>query len=420
MRNVTLVPCHSSCHQWGHQHLLRAWALTRGAGGVAEASQLTLLPVPLALQQLLHHVLAQQVLGQHQADVERGAMTDHTRVKGQGSSKDSMAAGAGVLMEWHSHRDRALPRMAQPQGWGTGGDSTAISTGHQQGQHSHEDRTPLRMAWPQGCSTGGDSTATGMRHWWGWHSHKDRALARTAQLQDQAGGATVWPSVGQDSGSRTGCSAHPGDSAQALQGQQEDQAPQLLQGGQAPAWGGPVGAGVNMALAGPCAPLPATYPSACSDSSSRPSSAAASAARQVSCRSPSRGSRLSGCMRATLSRPRNPTSRPRRSRSSPASSVPGRSRCRGESRGVRAGGRVPPRPVLGSLPLPGSAGRLGPGLPGGWPAGPAGCEAGGSRGPERPVSWHQAASPPASPCGSQSMAGHHRARGCSAQERMGL
>lgn len=121
-------------------------------------------------------------------------------------------------MEWHSHRDRAPPRMAQPQGWGTGGDGTAISTGHQQGQHSHEDRTPLRMAWPQGCSTGGDSTATGMRHWWGWHSHKDRALARTAQFQDQAGGdhsvaicgAGQWQQDGMQCSPRGQCAGSPG------------------------------------------------------------------------------------------------------------------------------------------------------------------------------------------------------------------
>lgn len=162
-----------------------------------------------------------------------------------------------------------------------------------------------------------------------------------------------------------GHGAHPGDGTQALKGQQEDQAPQLLQGGQAPAWRGPAGAGVKVALAGPCAPLATTYPSACSDSSSRPSSAPASTARQVSCRSPSRGSRLWGWTRAKVSRPRNPTSGPSWSRASPPSSVPAGSRCRRESRGVRAGGCISLRPVLGSLPLPRSAGPHGPGLPGG-------------------------------------------------------
>lgn len=75
-----------------------AGALTQGARGVAEASQLTLLPVPLALQQLLHRVSAQQVLGQHQVDVQKGAMTDPTGRKAHGSSKDSTAARVGVLM----------------------------------------------------------------------------------------------------------------------------------------------------------------------------------------------------------------------------------------------------------------------------------------------------------------------------------
>ena len=174
VHGLTSVPWPSSCHQRGHQYFLRAGALTQGAGGVAEASQLALLPVPLALQQLLHRVSAQQVLGQHRADVERAARTAPTSRKAQRRSKDGMAAGAGVLMGWHSHKGGALARTAQPQAWGTSGDGTATRTGQRQGQHNHEDGTPLGMARSRGCGTGGDSTARGMGHRWGWPSCRTR------------------------------------------------------------------------------------------------------------------------------------------------------------------------------------------------------------------------------------------------------
>lgn len=151
MHGLTSLPWPGSCHQRGHQHFLRAGALTQGGRGVAEASQLALLPVPLALQQLLHRVFAQQVLGQHWEDMERGTRTDPTSRKAQGSSKDGTATGARVLMGW----------LAQPQGWGIGRDSTATRVGHHWGWHSHKDVVLVRTAQPGGWGTGGDSTAPG-------------------------------------------------------------------------------------------------------------------------------------------------------------------------------------------------------------------------------------------------------------------
>lgn len=132
VHGLTSVPWPGSCHQQGHQHLLWTSTLTQGVGEVADASQLTLLLVPLALQQLLHHVSVQQVLGQNQ-DVDT-----------EGPGQTQQQTDPGEQQGWQSHGDGTLARTAQPQGWDT-----------------------VEMSQPQGCGTGGDSPAPG------WDSEGD-------------------------------------------------------------------------------------------------------------------------------------------------------------------------------------------------------------------------------------------------------